>query len=63
MPGYAIVKADATESNEVTIWRTSAFEVTALYIYINTFRNERYETLSEMKGMQEEESFMGVVDG
>ena len=55
---YAIVKVYVTErydvikrySNVIKIWRTSAIEVTAL------FKNLR----SEMKGVQENESIMGV---
>ena len=52
---YAIIKVYITERNDVIkghiiIWRTSAVEVTAL------FKNLR----SEMKGVQEKGSIMGV---
>ena len=55
---YAIVKVYETERNDVikrqsnviTIWRTSAIEVTALLKDIR----------SEMKGVQEKESIMDV---
>ena len=55
---YPIVKDYVTERNDdikrhsdVTIWRTSAIVVSAL---LKTLR-------SEMKGMQEKESVMGVM--
>ena len=55
---FAIVKVYVTEhndiikrhSNAITIWQTSAIEMTAL------LKNLR----SEMKGVQEKESIMGV---
>ena len=55
---YAIVKVYVTERNDVikrhsnviTIWQTSAIEVTAL------LKNLR----SEMKGVQEKKSIMGM---
>ena len=54
----AIVKVYVTEHNDIikhysnvtTIWQMSANQVTALLINLN----------SEMKGVQEKESFMGV---
>ena len=55
---FAIVKVNVTERNDVikrhsnviTIWRTSAVEVTAL---LKTLR-------SKIKGVQEKESIIGV---
>ena len=47
---FAIVKVYVTERNVITIWRTSAIEVTALLK--NLFL--------EMKGMQGKEFIMGV---
>ena len=48
---YAIVNGYVTDSNVITIWRTSAIKVTALL---------KKNLRSETKGVQEKESIMGV---
>ena len=57
---YAIVRVYVTEridtinrhGNVITVWQTSAIEVTALLKHLR----------SEMKGLQEKESIVGVGD-